>query len=196
MTIGQRQHTRRADADGHLTAVLRDALTRFDGHREQEIQPGTLAGFPLTARLHRVLGTLTVTISLHGAPGTSIEIPASELTSDDHTGLVGRLENRIRRLEERRAATVADTEHAHRELDHATAGLDQPFPQNSELTAARERVRGIDAELERIAATVRADDGAHSIERSSGPDADAAESGSRRQHLRQTAADIELEAGQ
>jgi N12 class adenine-specific DNA methylase len=152
MTVADHRHQRRADAGEHLLAVLRQELTRFDGRREQETQPGTLAGFPLTARLRRVLGAPTITLALDGAPGTSIDIPAHELSTADPAGLVTRLENRVRRLEERKATTHADFEQARREIDHATAGIGQPFPQAAALTAARDRVREIDDELSWMAA--------------------------------------------
>jgi N12 class adenine-specific DNA methylase len=191
MTIGQHQHDRRADADRHLADLIRDQLAQFDGHREQQLQAGALAGFPVTVRVQRVLGTVTVTLGLDDAPGASVEISGSELAGGDSTTLVSRLENRVRRLEERRAATITDTDQARRELDHATADLGQPFPQVAELTAARERVREVDAELERIATAAQPDTSAHGIEPPSGPDLCTARPGDC-----EVTAEAELEAGQ
>jgi hypothetical protein len=88
MIVADRRHARRADAGQHLMAELSQAFSRFDGMREQALQPVALAGFPLTARLHRVLGTPTVTVGLDGAPGTSIDITAHELSGADPAGLV------------------------------------------------------------------------------------------------------------
>ena len=83
-------------------------------------------------------------------------VPASELADADPAALVTRLENRLRRLEERKATTIADAEHARREIEHATGGLGKPFPQDVDLHTARERVRAIDTELERMAEAARA----------------------------------------
>jgi len=90
-------------------------------------------------------------LALEGAPGASIEIPAHELADADPVALVTRLENRLRRLEERQASALDDAERARREIEHATTSLGKAFPQSDEVAAARERVRQIDAELERMA---------------------------------------------
>jgi hypothetical protein len=146
---------KRAGAGRHLAGVLGRELDALGARREVALQAGELGGFPLAARVERALNGKVATLELRGAPGTSVVLPASELADADPAALVTRLENRLRRLEERKAVTIADAEHARREIEHAGAGLGTAFPQGAELAAARERARQIDAELERIAEAVR-----------------------------------------
>jgi hypothetical protein len=155
MVIEDRRHLKRADAERHLTAVIGRELDALGARREATLQPGELAGFPLTARVERTLNGKVATLDLRPAPGTSVVIPASELADADPAALVARLENRLRRLEERKATTITDAEHARREIDHATAGLGKPFPHDADLHKARDRVRDIDAELEGMAEFAR-----------------------------------------
>jgi len=155
MVIENRQHTKRADAGRHLTAILGQKFDALGARHEVALQPGELAGFPLTAEVERTLNGKMATLELRGAPGTSITVPASELADVDPAALVTRLENRLRRLEERKANTITDSEQARREIDHATASLGKPFSQDVDLHKARERVRDIDAELERMAEAAR-----------------------------------------
>jgi hypothetical protein len=142
MTVGDQWHDKRADAGQHLADALRREAAALDGQRQQVRRAGELGGFPLTAQLDRTLNGTIITLELEGAPGTSIVIPAAELADADPATLVTRLENRLRRLEERRGGVTADAAQARREIEHANAG-------------ARERVRQIDAELERIAEPAR-----------------------------------------
>jgi hypothetical protein len=155
MVIEDRRHVKRADAGQHLTAVLGREFGALGARYEAALEPGELAGFPLAARVERTPNGKVATLELRGAPRTSVVIPASELADADPAALVTRLENRLRRLEERKATTITDADHARREIEHATAGLGKAFPQGAELAAARERTRQIDAELERIAEAAR-----------------------------------------
>lgn len=77
----------------------------------------------------------------------------TDLAEADPAGLVTRLENRLTRLEAAKANAVAAIDHARSEIDHATASLGRPFPQAVELTAARDRSRQIDEQLEAAAST-------------------------------------------
>ena len=99
----------------------------------------------------RFLGATTVTITLEGAPGTTVELPASGLRGTDPVGLVTRLEHRLAELETRKAKALADIEYARRQITHARSSIGQPFPHATALTAARDRVREIDAQLDRMA---------------------------------------------
>ncbi|HUZ51015.1 MAG TPA: hypothetical protein VMU94_00585 [Streptosporangiaceae bacterium] len=102
MVIEDRRHSKRADAGRHLTAVLGREFDALGARREAALQPGELAGFPLGARVERTLNGKVATMELRGAPGTSVVIPAGELADADPAALVTRLENRLRRLEERK----------------------------------------------------------------------------------------------
>lgn len=59
-------------------------------------------------------------MALDGAPGVSISFPARELAGTDPAGLVTRLERRLVGLEDRKAAMLADIDHARGEITHAT----------------------------------------------------------------------------
>jgi N12 class adenine-specific DNA methylase/SAM-dependent methyltransferase len=155
MSVGDQRDDKRADAGQHLADALRRETAALDGQRQQVRRAGELGGFPLTAQLDRTLNGTIITLELEGAPGTSIVIPAAELADAHPATMVTRLENRLRRLEERRGGVTADAAQARREIEHANAGLVKAFPQADELTVARERVRQIDAELERIAEAAR-----------------------------------------
>lgn len=61
-----------------------------------------------------------------------------------------RLEQRLTRLEERKAGALADIEQARREISHAETSIGRPFPHAAELAAARERVREIDKQLQQM----------------------------------------------
>jgi hypothetical protein len=151
MTVGDQCHDKRADAGQHLAGALTREAAAPDGQRQQVRRAGELGGFPLTPQLDRTLNGTILTLELEGAPGTSIVIPAAELADADPAALVTRLENRLRRLEERRRGVTADAAQARREIEHANAGPVKAFPQADDLTEARERAQQIDAELARIA---------------------------------------------
>jgi hypothetical protein len=155
MTVGDRRHDKRAGAGQHLATFLQQEITALGSQRQAARRAGELGGFPLAVRVDRALGATTVTLDLEDAPGTSIVISADELAGSDPATLVTRLENRLRRLEERKATVAADTTRARREIEHASSDLGRPFPQTGELATARERVLQIDAELERIAAAAQ-----------------------------------------
>ena len=109
-----------------------------------------------------------MTLNLEGAPGTTIDLPASGLRGADPVGLVTRLENRLAELETRKANALADIDHARRQITHARSSIGQPFPHAEELAAARERVREIDEALDRMAQQDPGRAGAPGQEASSG----------------------------
>ena len=96
MIIEDQRHVKRTNAGRHLTAVLSRELDALGARRDVTLQPGELAGFPLTARVERTLNGKVATLELRGAPGTSVVIPASELAAADPAALVTRLQNRLR----------------------------------------------------------------------------------------------------
>jgi len=151
MTVDEQRHAKRADAGQHLKEHLKQEMTGLNGLRGTTTRPGHLGGFPLTATTHRALGTTTITLTLDSAPGTDIRIPATDLREADPVGLITRLENRLHRLEERKATAVADADRARQEITHARETLGQPFPHAAQLAEARERTREIDEQLRQMA---------------------------------------------
>ena len=151
MTVDQVRHDKRADAGQHVKDILEREAAGLAGQLRRAVSIGHLGGFPVSADVHRSLGTTKITLSLEGAPGTTIDLPASGLRGADPVGLVTRLENRLTQLETRKASALADIEHARRQITHARDSIGQPFPHAAELAAARERVREIDEALDRMA---------------------------------------------
>jgi len=151
MTVDQVHHDKRADAGQHIKDILEREAAGLAGQLQRIVSLGTLGGFPVTADMHRTLGTTSITLSLEGAPGTTIDVPAVGLRGTDPVGLVTRLENRLTQLETRKATALADIEHARRQITHARSSIGQPFPHTAELAAARDRVREIDDALDRMA---------------------------------------------
>jgi hypothetical protein len=131
MTVGDRRHVKRAEAGQHLKELLAQDIANLDGLRHRTLRPGHLGGFPLTAEIERALGTMSVTMALDRAPGTTTRLSAGELADADPIGLVTRLETRLAGLEERKAEAEVGTDRAHREIAHARDSLGQPFPQTS-----------------------------------------------------------------
>ena len=79
MTVGGTQHSKRADAGQHAKDILAREAAALTGQLRRAATIGRLAGFAVNAELSRALGATNVTITLDGAPGTTIEIPASGL---------------------------------------------------------------------------------------------------------------------
>jgi len=151
MTVEGQRYRKRADAGQHLLHRLREEAANQLGHRQRTLRTGELGGFPLTATVSRALGQVNVTPALDGAPGTEMRLTPRDLAESDPVGLVTRLENRLTHLEANKAKALAEIDHARSEIDHATASLGKPFPQATELTAAREHSRQIDEQMEAAA---------------------------------------------
>jgi hypothetical protein len=151
MTVDQVRHEKRADAGQHVKDILEREAAGLTGQLRRAVSLGQLGGFPVSADVHRSLGTTNITLSLEGAPGTTIDLSAAGLRGADPVGLVTRLENRLAQLETRKANALADIEHSRRQIAHARESIGQPFPHAGELVAARERAREIDEALDRMA---------------------------------------------
>ena len=151
MTVDQVHHDKRADAGQHVKDILEREAAGLTGQLRRAVSIGNLGGFVVNADVHRSLGATKIALSLEGAPGTTIDLPASGLRGADPVGLVTRLENRLTQLETRKASALADIEHARRQITHARDSIGQPFPHAAELAAARERSREIDQALDRMA---------------------------------------------
>ena len=158
MTVDGRAHGKRVAAGQHLKHLLQRQMADLDGLRVSTATHGQLGGFPVTAAAGPALGKTVVTLSLDGAPRSDIHLSEQDVNEADPGGLVTRLENRLARLEEEKASTLADIGRAHREIAHAQDSIGKPFPQVGQLAAARERARQIDEELGQMAATPQASD--------------------------------------
>ena len=117
MTVDGMHHTKRADAGQHVKDILEREASGLAGQLRRAVSIGQLGGFAVNAEVYRSLGATKVTIDLEGAPGTTIDLPASGLRGADPVGLVTRLEHRLAELETRKAKALADIEHARRQID-------------------------------------------------------------------------------
>ncbi len=161
MTVDQVRHDKRAAAGQHVKEILEREAAGLAGQLRRAVSLGQLGGFPVSADVHRSLGTTNIALSLDSAPGSTIDLPASGLRSADPVGVVTRLENRLSQLQTRKASALADIEHARRQITHARDSIGQSFPHTVELAAARERVREIDEALDRMALQDPGRAGAH-----------------------------------
>jgi hypothetical protein len=150
MTVDGYPYAKRAEAGQRLKDLLQQELASLDGLRQNTTRSGHLGGFPLAADINRALGNTTITLALDGAPRASIRLTPRELGEADPAGLITRLENRLARLEEHKAATLADIRRAQREIEHARDSIGKPFPQAAQLAEARERARQIDEQLQQM----------------------------------------------
>src|ERR1022692_3382751 len=151
MTVDGRVHPKRADAGQHLLDLTRHEIASQMGFRQRTLRTGELGGFTLTLTIAQDRSGVTVTPALDGAPASEFTLTQAGLAETDPVGLIARLENRLTRLEANKVKGHAGIDHARTEIDHATASLGKPFPQTAELTAARERSRQIDQQLEAAA---------------------------------------------
>jgi N12 class adenine-specific DNA methylase/predicted RNA methylase len=151
MTVDSRRHARRTDAGQHLKDLLQNEAALAGAIEQRTVRPGHLGGFPVTAHIASSLGQASITLALDGAPGTDVKMPVRDLREADPASLIVRLENRLHRLEERKASVLADAERARSEITHARESIGQPFPQAAQLTQARDRAREIDEQLQKIA---------------------------------------------
>jgi len=145
------RYTKRADAGQHVKRILEREASQVAGQLRRTVSVGRLGGFAVNAEVYRSLGATKVTIDLEGAPGTSIDLPATGLRGADPVGLITRLEHRLAELETRKTRVLADIDYARRQMTHARSSIGQPFPHAAELAAARTRVRDIDQALDRLA---------------------------------------------
>jgi len=155
MTVDGRRHVKRTEAGQHLKDLLRNEAATAGAVRYGAMRPGHLGGFSVTAEIAAPLGQPTVTLALEGAPGSDVRISVRDLPETDPAGLIARLENRLHRLEERKASALSDAERARREITHARESIGQPFPQAAQLAQARDRASEIDEQLARMAETAQ-----------------------------------------
>jgi hypothetical protein len=151
MTVDGRHHAKRTDAGQHLKDLLQDEAALAGAIEQRTVRPGHLGGFPVTGQIASSLGQASITLALDGAPGTEVKMSVRDLHEADPASMVVRLENRLRRLEERKANAHADAQRARSEITHARESIGQPFPQVTQLAQARDRAREIDEQLARMA---------------------------------------------
>jgi hypothetical protein len=151
MTLDDRRHVKRAEAGQHLKDLLLNEAAVAGAGRHSLMRLGHLGGFPVTAEIAAPMGQPTVTLALEGAPRTDVRIAVRDLSEAGQGGLIIRLENRLHRLDEHKATTLADAERARREITHARESIGRPFPQADQLTQARGRAREIDEQLAQMA---------------------------------------------
>jgi N12 class adenine-specific DNA methylase/SAM-dependent methyltransferase len=138
---------RRAEAEARLRAVLAGLLARgsSDG---RPVEVGSLGGFAVTAADRGHDGRPAVIVRLEEVPGAELRLSPRELAE---ASVVSRLEHRLAGLERLRDEAAQRRERAREELARARELAGKPFPQAEWLAAARERVRAITEELERMA---------------------------------------------
>ena len=98
MIVDQVRHDKRANAGQHVKDILEREAAGLAGQLRRAVSIGQLGGFPVSADVHRSLGTTKIALSLEGAPGTTIDLAASGLRGADPVGLVTKLENRLTQL--------------------------------------------------------------------------------------------------
>jgi N12 class adenine-specific DNA methylase/SAM-dependent methyltransferase len=88
MTVDGTTYRKRADAGQHLKQIVQREIAELTGLLDRTAHAGELGGFPVNVALNRSLGNTRVTISLDGAPGTSIEFHPRDLHAADPARLV------------------------------------------------------------------------------------------------------------
>jgi hypothetical protein len=157
MTMDGIAYTKRTDAGRHLqqlVAQLEQDLFRTS-HRRLEERPGELGGFPLAVTVERVLGSVNVILTLDGAPGTDIRMTSSEVRGADPGKLIIRLENRLSGLESLSSRSQSEIGQLTAEAAHARDDIARPFPQATQLAAARNRVASLERKLRETATPSR-----------------------------------------
>ena len=154
MTVNGQALRKRVDAG----LRLRDLLVRETAgvgprsDRARTVRAGDLGGFPVIAEMRYAgFGKVEITVYLEDAPGTELVLDNHELAKADPGGLVIKLENRLRGLEDTKTRTLADIDQQRAEAAHATADSGKPFPRVDELAAARAKVREIDDAITALA---------------------------------------------
>jgi len=144
---------KRSHAGHRLMQFLDREITAAAGssHRRIEARPGHLGGFDVTTVASRVLGTTQVVLALEGVPESEVRLTAKDLADADPAGLILRLENRLTGLEALKTKTLNEIDRLGTEAARAREDNGKPFPQVSQLAAARVRARQIDSQLEEAA---------------------------------------------
>jgi hypothetical protein len=159
MRIDGTRYIKRTDAGRRLQQLAgqtEDALLK-SSYRRLEERPGELGGFTLSVTMERVLGSVNVTMTLDGAPGTEVRMTPAEVKGADPGKLIIRLENRLSGLESLRSRSLSEIDQLTTEAAHARDDIARPFPPANQLAAARDRVLRLEEKLRETAAPSRGD---------------------------------------
>lgn len=123
MKLNGIEYRKRPDAGARLLEKLRANLKQArTGTAPADAVIGEVAGFPISMKIQREW----ITLSLVGSP-IAIGIPGEDLGKADPLGIVMRLENRARALEDMREESSAELQRATKEISAAEDRIGRPF---------------------------------------------------------------------
>ncbi|MGW9159278.1 DEAD/DEAH box helicase family protein [Microbacterium sp. NPDC055665] len=155
ITVGDRQHTSRADAAAAVRswadrAGIRWARPLVDDRPRGIV--GEISGFPIRARTHTDLGIVHLQLDLEGIPGARVRIAASRAVESDDIGLIRMLENRVTDIPQMITTARDDLDALATARADAERGLMKPFTHTEALDQARSDLHHIDEQLAALAA--------------------------------------------
>ena len=95
-------------------------------------------------------------MAFDGAPGAEVRMTPAEVKGADPGKLIMRLENRLSGLESLRSRSLSEIDQLTTEAAHARHDIARPFPQASQLAAARDRVLRLEEKLRETVVPARA----------------------------------------
>ncbi len=146
MGVESVRHTKRPDAGVHLKRRLMDIAT--EARRVGVVPPAAVAelgGFTLEAR-GAGRSDPGVQLRFVGVP-IELDFTLEETLGLDPVGLVSRLENRLRGLEDIGATARLDLQRVAKEAEMARARIGAPFPEEQRLVTLRRRQSEIEQAL-------------------------------------------------
>lgn len=147
MQIGTTRHTKRPDAGKQLLTRLIPELERIGKNSWTTVDLGeiaTLGNVPITAAIGPYAGHPKVRLAVNGIARTATWFSPKEIQEADPTGLITRLENRLRGLEQVLNEANTDRDTAEKEASRAHDQLGNAFPQHDQLLELRTRLADID----------------------------------------------------
>jgi len=156
MTVEGQGLAKRPDAEARLRIVLL-RLARDQGQPDgRPVEVGNVGGFTVTATPHRAMRAHPeVLLQLVDVPQSDIWLRDEQQIAE--AAIVTRLENKLTGLDRLREDTARKIEHLHGEVTRAEDLMGKPFPQAEQLTAARARLGGIEAQLQDMAERANGD---------------------------------------
>ena len=151
MRVDGRAYTKRTEAGQALKAALLREASGLERGQNRTVQAGTFGGFTIVADVMAWASSIEIIVHLDGAPGTDLRLDRGELQSHSASGLVTKIENKLRGLEDVKAATLKEIDRLHAETERATAEAGKPFTQADDLAAARAEAERINEELQVMA---------------------------------------------
>ena len=149
MRVGGTDYRRRADAGGHLIHLMqREARLPPTEWPEGPRLVASLGGLDVELRpAFGINGKTQLVISIADSPLERMYALAAEVPQLDPVGLVTRLENKLRSLEETRAALEVRLTRSRKDLADAEGRLGHPFDQQERLDTLRRKHAEIEAAL-------------------------------------------------